>query len=139
MNPDIQFHILKENFDPGHKEALSSWLLSVAKKENKRIGCVNYIFCSDEYLLDLNKKFLDHDYYTDILSFPSNNDPVEGDIFISVDRVEENAKTYSLTFNQELNRVIIHGLLHFFGYDDHEENDKKLMREKEDLYIDLIK
>ena len=94
------------------------------------------IFCSDEYLLDVNRKYLNHDYYTDIITFDYCEGPVlSGDLFISVDSVRENASFYGTEFADELNRVIVHGLLHLIGYDDHAEADIATMRAKENYYL----
>ena len=94
------------------------------------------IFCSDEYLLDVNRKYLNHDYYTDIITFDYCEGPVlSGDLFISVDSVRENASVYGTEFADELNRVIVHGLLHLMGYDDHTEDDIATMRAKENYYL----
>jgi probable rRNA maturation factor len=135
---EIQFHVELEAFELDQAENIKLWLSGIGKSENKVLGNINYIFCSDEYLLQLNKQFLGHDYYTDILSFPQKSDPIEGDIFISIDRVRENAESFETSFQLELYRVISHGLLHFMGYEDHEEEDKILMRSKEDLYLSKI-
>jgi len=135
---EIQFHVELEAFELDQAENIKLWLSGIGKSENKVLGNINYIFCSDEYLLQLNKQFLGHDYYTDILSFPQKSDPIEGDIFISIDRVQENAESFETSFQLELYRVISHGLLHFMGYEDHEEEDKILMRSKEDLYLSKI-
>jgi len=106
--------------------------------EGSQVGNVNYIFVSDDTLLELNKTHLNHDYLTDILSFQLEDDPAEGDIFISIDRVKENAESYTVTFDNELCRVIAHGMLHFLGYKDKTEEEQKVMRKKEDLYLGMI-
>ena len=98
--------------------------------ENKILGDVNYILCSDAYLLDINRQYLNHDYYTDVIS---------GDIFISVDTVADNAKEYGTTFENELERVMIHGVLHFVGYNDKSDDEVKVMRAKENQYLSLFK
>jgi probable rRNA maturation factor len=107
------------------------------KKENTALERLDYIFCSDAYLLELNKAYLKHDTYTDIITFPLSIPPapVISDIYISVDRVKENASALRTTFNQELHRVIFHGALHLCGYIDKSKSDQKLMREKEDSYL----
>jgi probable rRNA maturation factor len=133
--PEINFHLETEDFTLEKEDERARWLMDVCQKEEKELAVLNYIFCSDEYLLDINRKYLDHDYYTDIISFPLKKDPIEGDIFISVDRVRENALKYGVAFDLELARVMVHGLLHFMGYDDHSEEDVKIMREKENEYI----
>lgn len=133
--PEIHFHLEMDGFILRNPEHSKNWLKSVISNEKKEVSALNYIFCSDEYLLEINREYLDHDFYTDIISFPLKSDPIEGDIFISVERVLENAKEYQVESNQELHRVMVHGLLHFLGYDDHEEKDILQMREKEDFYL----
>lgn len=114
------------------------WIRLTAESEIKRLGDINIIFCSDNQILDINLKYLQHDYYTDIITFDySEENTISGDLFISVDSVRENAKEYGTEFDDELHRVIIHGILHLLGYDDHTENDIKLMRLKEDYYLDV--
>ena len=114
------------------------WLKFVAGSEMKKLGAVNIIFCSDNYILDVNMKFLQHDYFTDIITFDyCEGDVLSGDLFISIDSVRENALFYKTEFPDELNRVIVHGLLHLIGYDDHSEEDVSVMRSKEDYYLSL--
>lgn len=117
----------------------SKWLRLVAESEIRRIGDVNIIFCSDHYILDINRRYLEHDYFTDIITFDyCEGEKLSGDLFISVDTVRENALEYGAeSFDQELARVMVHGLLHLIGYDDHSEADKKIMREKENYYLSL--
>ena len=116
-----------------NEEAISGWISNVIKSENKKEGEINYIFCDDEYLLEINKEHLQHDYYTDIISFDySVGNEINGDMFISVDRVKENAEDFNVTFEEELKRVIVHGVLHYCGYKDKSEADEFLMRSKED-------
>ena len=108
--------------------------------ENRILGDVNYILCSDNYLLNINREYLNHDYFTDVISFDYCEDNViSGDIFISVDTVSDNAKEYGATFENELDRVMIHGVLHFVGYNDKTESDQKTMRAKENQYLSLFK
>lgn len=108
--------------------------------ENRILGDVNYILCSDNYLLNINREYLNHDYFTDVISFDYCEDNViSGDIFISVDTVSDNAKEYDATFENELERVMIHGVLHFVGYNDKTESDQKTMRAKENQYLSLFK
>ena len=110
----------------------------VAESEIRRIGDVNIIFCSDNYILDVNLKYLRHDYFTDIITFDyCENNVLSGDLFISVDSVRENSVFYNTEFEDELNRVMVHGILHLIGYDDHTEDDQKVMREKENYYLSL--
>ena len=121
-------------------EALfSDWISRVLLSENKKEGDINYIFCDDEFILNINKQYLDHDYYTDIISFDySVGNELHGDVFVSVERVMENAEDFNVTFEEELRRVIIHGILHYCGYKDKSEEDEKLMRNKEDEKIKLF-
>ena len=107
--------------------------------ENRTLGDVNYILCSDAYLLDINRQYLNHDYYTDVISFDYCEDNViSGDIFISVDTVADNAKEYGVTFEKELARVMIHGVLHFIGYNDKSDEEVPVMRAKENQYLPLF-
>lgn len=112
------------------------WLRSVAESESKKIGDLNIIFCSDPYILDVNIKYLGHDYYTDIITFDYVEGGVlSGDLFISIDTVRDNAAFYGAEFPVELKRVMVHGLLHLIGYDDHTPDEQKQMRAKEDYYL----
>ena len=114
------------------------WLKMVAGSEMRRIGAVNIIFCSDNYILDVNMKYLQHDYFTDIITFDyCEKDILSGDLFISIDSVRENAQFYGTEFVDELNRVMVHGLLHLIGYDDHTEADIAVMRQKENYYLQM--
>lgn len=128
---DIKF-LFKE------KVLCRQWLKTVAESEIRRIGDINIIFCSDNYILDVNMKYLSHDYFTDIITFDyCEGNKLNGDLFISVDSVRENALYYGTEFKDELHRVIVHGILHLIGYDDHKEEDIKVMREKENYYLCL--
>ena len=118
------------------KGDLRNWIKSVIKGEKKKTGSLNFIFCSDEYLLRINQQYLEHDYYTDIITFDYvTGSVISGDIFISVDRVKENAGVYKVSFSAELNRIMIHGVLHLLGYMDKEVEHKRIMTEKEDYYL----
>lgn len=122
------------------KDKLSNnrWLRLVASSEVKKLGDINIIFCSDNYILDVNMKYLQHDYFTDIITFDyCEGNVLNGDLFISVDSVRENASYYGTEFPVELKRVMVHGILHLIGYDDHSEDDIKVMRSKEDYYLSL--
>lgn len=122
------------------KKINNLWLKTVAESEIRKLGQVNIIFCSDNYILDINQKYLQHDYFTDIITFDyCENDTLSGDLFISVDSVRENALFYKTEFTDELNRVIVHGLLHLIGYDDHSDEDIKVMRSKENYYLEVRK
>lgn len=117
----------------------NSWLKAVAESEVKRLGSINIIFCSDNYILDVNQRYLGHDYFTDIITFDyCEDDVLSGDLFISIDTVRENAGFYKAdSFENELHRVMVHGLLHLIGYDDHTPEQQKVMREKENYYLDF--
>ena len=120
------------------KRLTSRWLKLVAESEIRRLGDISIIFCSDNYILDVNMKYLQHDYFTDIITFDyCEGDRLNGDLFISVDSVRENAAFYKTEFEEELNRVIVHGLLHLIGYDDHTKEDIAEMRAKENYYLSL--
>lgn len=115
---------------------LRNWISSVIREENKATGNLNFIFCSDDYLLRINQEFLQHDFYTDIITFDYvEGQVVSGDIFISVERVKENAHAFKVSFQNELNRVIIHGVLHLLGYQDKKIEYKDEMTKKEDYYL----
>ena len=132
---------LTEDITFGLKEKLKhkAWLKDVAKAEGFTIGELNYIFCSDAYLLDINQKYLGHDTLTDIVTFDNSEDPkmIEGDIFISIERVRENAIKFD-TKDSELKRVMVHGLLHLAGYKDKDKAQKELMRNKENEHLKNI-
>ena len=116
----------------------NKWLRIVAESEIRRLGQISIIFCSDNYILDINQRYLQHDYFTDIITFDyCEDDRLSGDLFISVDSVRENAIEYGTSFNDELNRVMVHGILHLIGYDDHSDEDIKQMRSKENYYLSL--
>ena len=116
---------------------ISEWIVSVIASENFKEGEINYVFCDDAYLHKLNVEFLNHDTLTDIISFDySLGKELHGDIFISVDRVAENAKDFNVEFTEELYRVIVHGVLHYCGYKDKSDSDVEVMRKKENFYLD---
>ena len=128
------------NFDLKGKTLNNRWLRIVAGSEVRRIGEISIVFCSDNYILDVNMRYLQHDYFTDIITFDyCEGDRLSGDLIISIDSVRENALYYGAEFGDELNRVMVHGLLHLIGYDDHTEEEQKVMREKEDYYLSLRK
>ena len=122
-----------------NSDAISLWLTNVIKEEGKQIGELVYVLCKDEYLLEKNIQFLDHNTLTDIITFDyCEGEIVNGDILISTERVEENSKTYKVNYLTELHRVIVHGLLHLLGYKDKNEKDAKTMREKENYYLNKL-
>lgn len=117
----------------------SEWISNAIAEELCQEGEINYIFCNDDYLLDFNVKFLSHDTFTDIISFDySVGKELHGDIFISIDRVKENADQFKVDFQQELHRVIIHGVLHYCGYNDKLDDEKLLMRAREEHYLSRL-
>ena len=121
------------------KRKYKNWLSRLAETEQKKIGEINYIFCDDEYLLKVNQQYLQHDTYTDIISFDySEGKAVSGDIMISVERVNENAQKYQVSFDDELLRVMAHGILHFCGYKDKTTKESSMMRSKEDAAVKLF-
>ena len=125
-------------FELKQKMLNNRWLKMVAGSEMRRLGAINIIFCSDNYILDVNMKYLQHDYFTDIITFDyCEKDVLSGDLFISIDSVRENAQFYGTEFADELNRVMVHGLLHLIGYDDHSEADIAVMRQKEKYYLEM--
>jgi rRNA maturation RNase YbeY len=121
------------------EDAFSSWISLVIVSENKKEGDINYIFCDDDYILEINKQYLNHDFYTDIISFDySVGNELHGDIFVSIDRVRENAVDFDVTFDEELKRVIVHGVLHYCGYKDKLQDEEVLMRLKENEKISMF-
>jgi rRNA maturation RNase YbeY len=120
-------------FELHNEPDFSKWLSEVILSENKKEGEINYIFCDDNYLLEINQQYLDHDTLTDIISFDySVGNEINGDVFISVERVKENASDYKVTFHEEIQRVLVHGILHYCGYKDKTESDERIMRSKEE-------
>jgi rRNA maturation RNase YbeY len=126
------------DFNLPNTKTVANWIKKTIINEGFTLGKVNYIFCDDDYLLSINEKFLNHNTLTDIISFDYTIDKIiSGDIYISVERVKENSNLYSTSFDNELNRVMIHGILHYCGYKDKDKTDKQLMRSKEDYYLSL--
>lgn len=136
----IQFFEEDIKFPLRNKNKFKKWLRAIAALNNKQIGELNYIFCSDEYLYQINVDYLYHNTYTDIITFDNSEDDnaIEGDIFISIERIRENAQIEGTGLESELLRVMSHGLLHLMGYKDKKEEDKRLMREMEDRSISLF-
>lgn len=129
----------ESDFQLADEDVFSEWIEQVVLSEEKMLGEVNYIFCDDEYLHKINVEYLDHDTFTDIISFDySEGNLVQGDIFISVERVADNASDFNVPFNEEFKRVMIHGVLHYCGYKDKSENEERIMREKEDEKIKMF-
>lgn len=131
-NEDVAFPAIK-------KRSTSGWIKQVIAEKGMRSGDISFIFCSDSYLLDVNRKYLDHDYFTDIITFDYvEGDVVSGDIFISVDRVIENAGLFGNRVSDELNRIIIHGVLHLLGFKDKTDEEKLFMTKEEDMCLEML-
>ncbi len=134
----INFNYESE-FKLSQEDEMSEWISSVISSEECREGNINYVFCDDDYLHKLNVEFLNHDTLTDIISFDYNvGKELHGDIFISVERVKDNAKNFKVSFGNELSRVMVHGVLHYCGYKDKTDEDAKVMRKKENHYLSLL-
>jgi len=140
MNPLIQFFSEEVDFILNDDKLVHDWIISVIVEENQQAGVINIIFCDDEYLLDLNLRFLDRNILTDVIAFDyrDENNDVSGDIFISIERIRDNAKNFRQSFDLEVKRVLIHGVLHLCGYDDKSDDDKAAMTLKEDKYLSLL-
>ena len=127
------------SFTVNNKGVIKKWLLAVIKSENKKCGTVTIVFCSDGYLLTINRNYLKTSNLTDVIAFDyCQGSLISGDVFVSVERVRENAKIYGVDFDQEIQRVIVHGVLHLIGYGDKNAGDKKAMKQKEDYYLSLL-
>ncbi|TDQ09571.1 rRNA maturation RNase YbeY [Pedobacter metabolipauper] len=138
--PAIHFFTEDLNYTLKNKMRIKDWIKAAIAAEGFVLNELNFILCSDEYLLRINQEYLDHDTYTDVITFDNSEGlkTILGDIFISVERIQENAKLYRLTVPNELCRVMIHGTLHLLGYKDKTKSDKAQMTEKEDLYLSLL-
>ena len=135
MNNKISFHY-ETDFLLENTKSFIRWIKNVILEENKELGEVNYIFCDDKYLLGKNIKYLDHDTLTDIITFNyCEGDIISSDIMISIERVMENSSIFENSFSEELNRVMIHGILHLIGYNDKTDGEKEIIRKKEDYYV----
>ena len=135
----ISFHNQTIAFKLKHKAKLRQWIKTVTEKEKHKLGTINYVFCTDEELLEINIKHLNHNTYTDIITFDyTEGKTINSDIFISIDRVTENAQKFQVAFETELHRVMIHGILHLCGYKDKTKADAELMRKKENRAIKLV-
>lgn len=130
----LKFFVEDISFKVPQSLKTSKWIKTISKSEGYDIKTLNYIFCTDDYLLDINRQYLNHDYYTDIITFDNSEvkGKLEGDIYVSIDRVKENAENLGIDFTTELRRVLVHGLLHLIGFTDSNEKLKKKMRAKED-------
>ncbi len=137
---NIQFFTEDTNYKFHKKRLIREWIKKTIRDHGFLISQLNYIFCSDLYLLEINRKHLNHDYYTDIITFDNSDEEkmIESDVFVSIDRVNENAAKEKISFELELYRVIIHGVFHLLGYDDKVDEQKKEMRKKENEYLSLL-
>ena len=137
--PKIHFHFLEEGLTLSDRSRLKLFIVSLFKKEKKKLAEINYIFCSDDYLLNINRQYLRHDFYTDIITFGLSEPgtAINAEIYISVDRVRDNARQFRTLLRNELHRVIFHGALHLCGYGDKKKKEEQLMRKMEDKYLDL--
>jgi rRNA maturation RNase YbeY len=134
----VSFHSEQTDYSISNENQISDWLVSVCKKEGKTLAEISIILCSDDYLLEVNRKHLNHDYYTDVITFDYSESPhVSGDIIISIDRVQENADSFGVEMVDELHRIIVHGTLHLLGYTDKTSSSKEEMTSKEDFYLSL--
>lgn len=139
QNSDMNIAFYQQNTNPklSNRKALKLFIQYLFKKEKKNVSKLDYIFCNDDVLLNINQQYLNHNYFTDIITFDLSNDltNIIGEVYISVDRIKENAQQFKTTYQQELHRVIFHGALHLCNYKDKSPKDKTLMRKKEDFYL----
>lgn len=136
----MAIHFLEEDRKASgfNRTVTKKWLHEVVRLEGKKPGVISYIFCSDDFLLDINMRFLKKDYYTDVISFDySEKGVINGDIMISIDRVRENAEKMGFSFMEELNRIMVHGLLHLIGYEDSTRDLRSVMSHREDFYLGM--
>jgi rRNA maturation RNase YbeY len=133
--PAIFFTTHDVDFNLDDPDTIKDWIREAVSEEGFELGRIDYIFCSDAFLHQINHKHLGHDDFTDIITFPLEETPLVGEIYISIERVKENAASFGTTFEDELHRVMIHGILHLCGYDDHEEDDIQEIRSKEESYL----
>jgi rRNA maturation RNase YbeY len=135
----VRFNFLEIDDDILDRHGIKQWLKLVIKSEKKINGNIQFIFCNDEFLLGINQAYLDHDTYTDIITFPTSQNAsiISGEIYISIERVMENAISRNLKFEFELSRVMVHGILHLMGYHDTSKAEQSEMRAKEDYYLNL--
>ena len=137
IHPTVNFHFLKGSHSLSDRTRLKAFITSLFKKEGRKLDDIRYVFCSDDYLLEINRQYLKHDYYTDIITF-GLSDPgqaINAEIYISVDRVKDNALQFKTSLKRELHRVIFHGALHLCGYKDKRKEDQQVMRKMEDKYL----
>lgn len=138
MKSSVFFHFEDLHFSLSNRKKIKAWLYICCAKEKKILGDLNYIFCSDNYLLQVNRKYLNHNYLTDVITFENTfSEEISGDVFISYDRIKDNAKAFRQNREDELHRVMVHGLLHLIGYSDKNPEQQKVMKAKEDFYLSL--
>lgn len=136
----IKFYFEESNYNLKERTRLKNWISDTVHSESKKAGKITYIFTSDNYLLKINQQYLSHNYFTDIITFNyCENDIINGDIFISIDTVKNNSTRFDVTMVDELHRVMIHGILHLVGFNDQTNDEKAIMREKENYYLDRLK
>lgn len=136
----VSFHSENVDFPPIKKRATANWIKTVADNHGRRVGEISYLFCDDAKILEINRQYLQHDFYTDIITFDySENNVISGDISISLDTVRSNSQKYQTEFTDELNRVIIHGILHLCGLDDHSNSEQEAMRIAENTALLLLR
>ena len=139
MNEEIINFYSENDFELKDVSGFENWIKRVIASEEKKTGEISFIFCDDDYLLEINRKYLDHDTFTDIISFDTSvGNILNGDIFISTQRVRENAGEYNVAFEEELQRVVIHGVLHLCGYKDKSKDEEQLMRRKEEEKMEMF-
>ncbi|MBI9054724.1 MAG: rRNA maturation RNase YbeY [Bacteroidales bacterium] len=136
----VKFYTEQTSYNLKNKIKVKNWIKNSISNENALAGDINIILTSDSYLLKINKEYLKHNYYTDIITFNyCEGNIINGDIYISVDTVQNNSELFNVSFIDELHRVIIHGILHLIGFDDKNDDQKKVMREKENEYLERVK
>ena len=136
--PTVKFTTHNIDFKLGAEKTIAAWVIEAIESEGYDLDRIDFIFCSDDFLLDINRTHLNHDEYTDIITFPLEENPISGEIYISIDRVRENADSFHTSFDDELQRVIIHGVLHLCGYDDHDDEEAEEIRKKENMYLQIF-
>jgi probable rRNA maturation factor len=135
----VYFHSLQRFWFLRNRKALKVFIESIFKKEKKALTKLDYVFCTDDYLLKINQQFLRHDYYTDIITFDlSEKSGISGEVYISIDRLKDNSGTYNTTYSNELHRLMFHGALHLMGFKDGTARETSIMKRKEDFYLSLF-
>lgn len=135
---EINFYPEDIDFKLDQPELISKWINSAVEEEGKSVFSLSFVFCSDTYLHELNVQYLQHDTLTDVITFPYEDNPIEGDIYISIDRIMDNAEQFGVSVMEELSRVMIHGTLHLMGYGDKSPEEKEIMTKMENKYLTLL-